>query len=112
MKTKESIDLWTERGVPYAEVRARISERTDRDCMLARAWLEESRMIDANTAAMVGFMARRLPTTRMILELFEPFFVHRVAPTTRAESNFQHFLELHALATEAIVRDFRRNPTS
>lgn len=99
MKTSE-IKLWSERGVPYAEIINRIRERDTKDCITARVWLAE---LDKETFLKVADMAEALRSTREVMRYFEPHF-HKSAAKFTADFTKENFMEINALMVEGYVR--------
>lgn len=90
----ETIELWTERGVPISETIKRICERDMRDCMLAQKWLRP--LFPDDTLRKVCEMADNLRSTAKVFS-FMPF-------SKPGNEMPDTIVELMALFTEAYVR--------
>ena len=104
--SKLSIELWTERGVSYAEVRGRLKERTNEDCMVATAMLVKIGLLDAQTGVHIADMADQLRDATKILSYVDERVRKEMserAPELKPQE-VEQYMELQALMVEGYVR--------
>lgn len=107
MSAEERIDLWAERGVPHSEIKKRLPERSDKDCLTAWKWLREWGIITKETSLIISESADATRSAAAVLEQFEPFFLKAVdqsADLPKPLPSLPLLLELNALVVEAYVR--------
>ncbi len=94
-----TLDLWTERGVPYEEVRRRIGERTEEELLDAANAFRE---VILYVGEAIAEAADTLRTTDDVLNKYEPLYRKSIAFAPANQR--QALLEIHALIVELYVR--------
>lgn len=95
----ESIELWSERGVPRSEIVKRIRERDMKDCITAQQWLLGS--LPDETMGHMCKMADGLRSTARVLSFLD---LEALKAHADKEASVESIVEIVALAIEAYVR--------
>lgn len=96
------IDLWTQRGISYEEVRNRITERPLEDCYAANII---SNVSGTSAGLQLAELADRYRSTEEILKIKEPKMRRAIGNNPKIEQ----YLEIHALTIEAYVRTAQKH---
>lgn len=101
----DTIDLWTERGVPFAHTLNHIHERHDQDCVTAYRWFRKWGVLTDDVVLKICDIALSERSTRKIFAKLNA----TIEPTLRdlpwpKEFPIEYFHELHALVIENFVR--------
>lgn len=108
MSKEESIDLWTQRGISYNEVRNRLNERSDLECLTAFKWMRNWGVITVETGLLISKSADLIRDSKSILigtvdhDGVEQFILPGLKSIPKLKRLM--ILELHALVVEAYVR--------